>query len=132
VCMDFKTFVCMTCSGIHREFQHKCKGISLSNWTKEEVAAIEQGGNTKAQEEWMACWSEKDFPIPESGDKERIRTFIQKKYVDRKWHISRKRGSPNPEPISNILPEEPKVSPCPCPKKLISRVADCQQGCGTH
>lgn len=38
----------MTCSGLHREFQHKCKGISMSKWTAEEVKAIEAGGNLKA------------------------------------------------------------------------------------
>jgi len=38
----------MTCSGLHREFQHKCKGISMSKWTANEVKAIEAGGNTKA------------------------------------------------------------------------------------
>ena len=38
----------MTCSGLHREFQHKCKGISMSKWTPDEVKAIESGGNLKA------------------------------------------------------------------------------------
>jgi len=42
--------VCMTCSGLHREFQHKCKGISMSKWTAEEVKTIEGGGgNLKAE-----------------------------------------------------------------------------------
>ncbi|EKX51213.1 hypothetical protein GUITHDRAFT_66277 [Guillardia theta CCMP2712] len=37
ICMDYGTFVCTNCAGIHREFQHKCKGITMSNWTLEEV-----------------------------------------------------------------------------------------------
>jgi Arf-GAP domain and FG repeat-containing protein 1 len=37
VCVDFHTYVCMTCSGIHRELQHKVKGISMSKWNDEEV-----------------------------------------------------------------------------------------------
>ena len=39
----------MTCSGLHRELQHKCKGISMSKWTAEEVKAVEAGGNLKAE-----------------------------------------------------------------------------------
>lgn len=38
VCLDFHTFVCTTCSGVHREFQHKCKGISMSKWSPEEAS----------------------------------------------------------------------------------------------
>jgi hypothetical protein len=41
--------VCMGCSGLHREFQHKCKGISMSKWTADEVKAVEAGGNLKAE-----------------------------------------------------------------------------------
>eukprot|EP00960_Hanusia_phi_P006018 173472-Hanusia_phi.AAC.2 len=37
ICMDYGTFVCTSCAGIHREFQHKTKTISMSNWTLEEV-----------------------------------------------------------------------------------------------
>ena len=39
----------MGCSGLHREFQHKCKGISMSKWTADEVKAVEAGGNLKAE-----------------------------------------------------------------------------------
>jgi len=31
------------------EFQHKCKGISMSKWTADEVKAVEAGGNLKAE-----------------------------------------------------------------------------------
>eukprot|EP00961_Rhodomonas_salina_P102062 1372886-Rhodomonas_salina.1 len=88
--MDFNTFVCMSCVGIHREyassqresalrlshpelgphfssrvdacepcpdlappccrFQHKCKSISMSKWTAEEVKKVESGGNLKAEQ----------------------------------------------------------------------------------
>jgi hypothetical protein len=43
--MDFSTFVCMMCSGLHREINHKVKGISMSEFTEAEVAALTAGGN---------------------------------------------------------------------------------------
>jgi hypothetical protein len=38
--LDFSTFVCTACSGIHREFNHRVKSISLANFTEDEVRAI--------------------------------------------------------------------------------------------
>ncbi|KAJ1492729.1 hypothetical protein T484DRAFT_1770262 [Baffinella frigidus] len=55
-------------------FQHKCKGISMSLWTAEEVASIEEGGNVRH--------------TPEAGDTGKIRKFITLKYRDKKWDLS--------------------------------------------
>ncbi len=87
ICLDFHTFVCMTCSGVHREFQHKCKGISMSKWTPEEVKAIEaSGGNPHDSEVWLARWDASLFPRPAPNSLERIRKFIQMKYIERRWY----------------------------------------------
>ncbi len=32
VVIDFGTFVCSTCSGIHRQLMHKVKGLGMSNF----------------------------------------------------------------------------------------------------
>jgi hypothetical protein len=40
VVLDFHIYVCMTCSGIHREFQHKCKGISMSKVRVHRIAVF--------------------------------------------------------------------------------------------
>eukprot|EP00281_Chroomonas_sp_CCMP1168_P033933 CAMPEP_0206256802 /NCGR_PEP_ID=MMETSP0047_2-20121206/24984_1 /ASSEMBLY_ACC=CAM_ASM_000192 /TAXON_ID=195065 /ORGANISM="Chroomonas mesostigmatica_cf, Strain CCMP1168" /LENGTH=175 /DNA_ID=CAMNT_0053683311 /DNA_START=94 /DNA_END=617 /DNA_ORIENTATION=- len=119
ICLDFNTFVCMTCSGIHREFQHKCKGISMSKWTPTEVRNIEAGGNDKDRAIYLGKWREKDFPIPEAGDKARIRKFIELKYQEKRWYLDPAKAPqsgglaaddhPKPEPISKILNEEPKL-----------------------
>lgn len=49
VVVKFNTFICDTCSGIHREFSHRIKGISMSRWTEEEVEVIEHGGNKQVR-----------------------------------------------------------------------------------
>ncbi|KAK1376538.1 hypothetical protein POM88_032731 [Heracleum sosnowskyi] len=42
VCTTFWTFVCITCSGIHREFTHRVKSVSMS-FTSQEVEALQKG-----------------------------------------------------------------------------------------
>jgi len=85
ICLDFHTFVCQTCSGIHREFGHKIKGISLSEWTIGEVDAIEKGGNERAAQTWLARWTSSEFEEPDNSDMDRVREFIKSKYVDKRW-----------------------------------------------
>ncbi|GFZ09376.1 ARF GAP-like zinc finger-containing protein ZIGA4 [Actinidia rufa] len=45
VCTNFWTFVCVTCSGIHREFTHRVKSVSMAKFTSQEVEALQKGGN---------------------------------------------------------------------------------------
>lgn len=51
---DFNTFVCTACSGIHREFSHRVKSISLATFSEEEVAAVKAGGNDASNKLYMA------------------------------------------------------------------------------
>lgn len=52
--MDFNTFVCTACSGIHREFSHRIKSISLATFTDEEVEGVKKGGNNVNNALYMA------------------------------------------------------------------------------
>lgn len=45
VVMNFGVFVCSLCAGIHRELTHKVKGISMSNFTQQEIAFLAENGN---------------------------------------------------------------------------------------
>merc|ERR1719215_1962022 len=72
ICLNYMTFVCQVCSGIHREFGHKIKGISLSEWTPWEVQNIERGGNERAAKTWLAKWSPEACPEPDSGEQDSV------------------------------------------------------------
>eukprot|EP00930_Biecheleria_cincta_P007150 TRINITY_DN108304_c0_g1_i1.p1 TRINITY_DN108304_c0_g1~~TRINITY_DN108304_c0_g1_i1.p1 ORF type:complete len:425 (+),score=89.01 TRINITY_DN108304_c0_g1_i1:58-1332(+) len=85
VCLDFDIFVCQQCSGLHRTFGHRIKGISLSVWSAPEVAKMEDGGNEIAALKFLNRWSQQIFPQPAVGDLEGIREFIRLKYVEKKW-----------------------------------------------
>jgi hypothetical protein len=41
----FSVFVCSSCSGVHRQFGHRVKGISLCTFTSEEIESLKSGGN---------------------------------------------------------------------------------------
>jgi len=86
ICVDYQTFVCIECSGLHRELGHKVKSISMSDWTKGEVDAIEfSGGNVRDREVFLAAFDSAVFPRPTSQDRDKLRRFIRMKYIDRRW-----------------------------------------------
>jgi hypothetical protein len=45
VCIDFGTFVCLACSGYHRGFNRKVKGIGMGEFSDEDVAKVKKFGN---------------------------------------------------------------------------------------
>lgn len=118
VCLDYKTFVCQTCSGIHREFGHKIKSISLSEWSVMEVESIETGGNRRAAAKWLDRWTAAAGAEPDSANDEKykklenkkkaeevhkeIRSFIKQKYVDKVWE--RQGASPRAAPPEPATP----------------------------
>eukprot|EP00929_Paragymnodinium_shiwhaense_P010079 TRINITY_DN114568_c0_g1_i1.p1 TRINITY_DN114568_c0_g1~~TRINITY_DN114568_c0_g1_i1.p1 ORF type:complete len:720 (-),score=133.37 TRINITY_DN114568_c0_g1_i1:191-2350(-) len=83
ICLDFLTFVCQTCSGIHREFGHKIKGISLSEWNFGEVQRIEQGGNERNAKTMLGNVDSGEEP--DASNLDGLRDFIRKAYVHKAW-----------------------------------------------
>ena len=45
VVINFGTFVCTRCSGIHRDLSNKVKGIGVSNFSDAELALLNRMGN---------------------------------------------------------------------------------------
>jgi Putative GTPase activating protein for Arf len=55
VCMKFLTFVCNECKSSHQAISHRCKSLTMSAWTDEEVTQLERiGGNDVAHATWLA------------------------------------------------------------------------------
>jgi hypothetical protein len=78
VVLNYGTFVCTTCSGIHREEQHKIKSVGMSTFTTDEIKALDQGGNAVAKATWLARWTPSDGG-PTEGDVPKIRAYIKAK-----------------------------------------------------
>jgi hypothetical protein len=45
VMVPFGVFVCSACAGLHRDFSHKVKGISMSTFTDDDLKFLNQNGN---------------------------------------------------------------------------------------
>ncbi|XP_027357659.1 probable ADP-ribosylation factor GTPase-activating protein AGD14 isoform X2 [Abrus precatorius] len=85
VCINFWTFICMTCSGIHREFTHRVKSVSMAKFTSQEVDALQNGGNQRAREIYLKDWDFQRQRLPDNSNVEKIREFIRSVYVDRRY-----------------------------------------------
>uniref|UniRef100_A0A0D3GA64 Arf-GAP domain-containing protein n=1 Tax=Oryza barthii TaxID=65489 RepID=A0A0D3GA64_9ORYZ len=89
VCTSFSTFVCVSCSGIHREFTHRVKSISMAKFTSQEVSALQEGGNERGKEIYLKHWDFQGQPLPDISDVDRLRNFIKIVYVDRRFTAER-------------------------------------------
>ncbi|KVI01269.1 Arf GTPase activating protein [Cynara cardunculus var. scolymus] len=94
VCTSFWTFVCTTCSGIHREFTHRVKSVSMAKFTSQEVSALQGGGNASAKEIYFKEWDAQRQSFPDSSNVERLRDFIKHVYVDRRYSGERTSEKP--------------------------------------
>ncbi|XP_057733589.1 probable ADP-ribosylation factor GTPase-activating protein AGD14 [Arachis stenosperma] len=94
VCTNFWTFVCTNCSGIHREFTHRVKSISMAKFTSQEVNALQGGGNQRAKEIYFKEWDAQRNSFPDSSNVDRLRDFIKHVYVDRRFTGERANDKP--------------------------------------
>ncbi|KAA8521754.1 hypothetical protein F0562_012427 [Nyssa sinensis] len=85
VCTTFWTFVCTNCSGVHREFTHRVKSVSMAKFNAEEVNALQAGGNERARQIYFKAWDPQRHSFPDGSNLHRLRDFIKHVYVDRKY-----------------------------------------------
>ncbi|KAG6643866.1 probable ADP-ribosylation factor GTPase-activating protein AGD14 isoform X1 [Carya illinoinensis] len=85
VCTTFLTFICTNCSGVHREFTHRVKSVSIAKFSAEEVSALQAGGNGRARQIYFKSWDTRRQPYPDASNIQRLRDFIKGVYVDRKY-----------------------------------------------
>ncbi|RNC46244.1 putative ADP-ribosylation factor GTPase activating protein [Trypanosoma cruzi] len=139
VVTNFRVFVCSTCAALHRSLQHKVKGISMTEFTDEEVACLNVGGNDRAARVWLASYENNK---PPHGSDIAVRDFIvnafeNMAYVNREelerfqndlkavgtgapcCHLPHTMNLPLPEhgpqrPLTSLPPEQPtKEKPLP-------------------
>ncbi|PWZ05409.1 putative ADP-ribosylation factor GTPase-activating protein AGD14 [Zea mays] len=84
VCTSFSTFICTNCSGIHREFSHRVKSVSMAKFTSQEVSALQEGGNEHAKEIYFKHW-DLQGPVIDNSDVHRLRNFIKNVYVEHRY-----------------------------------------------
>ncbi|KAJ8446900.1 hypothetical protein Cgig2_013201 [Carnegiea gigantea] len=85
VCTTFWTFVCTNCSGVHREFNHRVKSISMAKFTSEEVSALQASGNERARQIYFKTWDPHRNFFPDNSNIHKLRGFIKHVYVERRY-----------------------------------------------
>lgn len=123
ICVKFQTFVCNDCKSSHQAISHRCKSVSMSTWTVEEVldlTTIRGGGNEVALRTWLANAP----PIggrydggsrPKSGDRIEIyKQFIVDCYEKRLFY-----GDASPISVQIASPTSSIQQMSASPKKTI-------------
>eukprot|EP00732_Lithocolla_globosa_P002275 Lithocolla_globosa_v1_NODE_1446_length_2570_cov_8.811531.p1 type:complete len:624 gc:universal NODE_1446_length_2570_cov_8.811531:1872-1(-) len=113
IVIPFSSFVCLPCSGLHREFNHRIKSISNSRFTPEEIATIKRGGNDRCRQIYLATWNPRDFAEPPVADTRGIRDFMRLKYVIKKWYRS-------PESLDEMPPVQEIPGKESLPKLIVA------------
>ncbi|KAK4432006.1 putative ADP-ribosylation factor GTPase-activating protein AGD14 [Sesamum alatum] len=98
VCTTFWTFVCMTCSGIHREFTHRVKSVSMSKFTSQEVDALQKGGNQRARELFLKAWDPQNMRLTDNSTADKVREFIKNVYVEKRYVVEKSLDRPPKDP----------------------------------
>mmetsp|Transcript_33330 Transcript_33330/g.38614 ORF Transcript_33330/g.38614 Transcript_33330/m.38614 type:complete len:1052 (-) Transcript_33330:256-3411(-) len=87
--LNFGTFICTVCSGVHREFNHRMKGISHASFSHEDVLKIKEAGNNETVNKiYLAGYNPSGEVVKQpqnNSDLSLLKLWIRRKYVDQKW-----------------------------------------------
>jgi len=82
--MSFGTFVCSRCSGLHRELNHKVKGLGMCVFKDDEVAFLTKWGNENARNVWMKKLKKSMEPPPK--DNVKLKDFMRAVFEQKKYY----------------------------------------------
>ncbi|KAK9715313.1 hypothetical protein RND81_06G156400 [Saponaria officinalis] len=119
VCTTFSIFICSTCSGIHREFTHRVKSVSMAKFTPQEITALQAGGNERAKETFFKDADAQRLSASDSSNVDKLRSFIKHVYVDRRY--TGERSIDKPPRVKNGDKEKPNENGRSDPSQSSSR-----------
>ncbi|CAG9583851.1 putative ADP-ribosylation factor GTPase activating protein [Leishmania major strain Friedlin] len=82
VVSDFGILVCSGCSAVHRSFQHKVKGITMSEFTDDEIARFSVSGNDRARKVWLSTFHDQ---LPRSGNVMALKDHVHVVFEERRF-----------------------------------------------
>ncbi|KAL0209720.1 hypothetical protein RCL1_008558 [Eukaryota sp. TZLM3-RCL] len=107
---DMAAFACVTCAGIHRTYNHRSKGISVSVFSDEELEILQNCGNRKVNAFYMATHNPTTDPLPNFNDKNAAKRFLDCKYEQKQW-FSATGTKPTPSQCTPSQPKPPTTTP---------------------
>lgn len=96
-------FICLNCSGIHRSMGvhlTKVRSANLDTWLPDQVKFAAAMGNGRAAVFWEARLPP-DFIRPRDGDMRALSVFINKKYKDHAYALTRWPGIPTMDDLQH-------------------------------
>ena len=69
-----------------RNHQFRIKGVSMSTFSEEEVAALGKVGNDAFNKIYLARLNPREYTLPNGTDENKLKEFIKQKYIDKRWH----------------------------------------------
>ena len=103
---ELGVFLCSICGGIHREFNHRVKGLSTCNFNEVEVMKLKSLGNEKGMLVWMANHNPQVNPIPDVKDSNRLKEFLRLKYLEKRFYQAQPVAQEKPV---DVRPAEKKL-----------------------
>ena len=86
VVSSFNVFVCSNCSGIHRQFGHRVKAVSLSSFSTEEVNSLQHDGGNDVFTRTYCATLPAEYVKPNGTSTDLIRNWIEDVYVLKKFY----------------------------------------------
>jgi stromal membrane-associated protein len=86
--ITFGTFVCLRCSGQHRQLQvhiTKIKSVNLDKWAPEMLEMYKHVNNTILNAYWEARLPRGYNKPGQNATSQEVESFIRDKYVNRRW-----------------------------------------------
>ena len=89
VVISLGIFVCLPCAGIHRELNHRVKGMGHSSFTMEEIQQLQQTSNDHVNSIYLQRYNphaERMKPPNGNANLNACKAWIKRKYIDRAWY----------------------------------------------
>lgn len=99
--------MCSRCAGLHRELNHKVKGISMSVFNDKETEFVRKWGNENAAKVWLHGLKKSGFAEPTGKDTYKLKEFMRAVYEQKRFY-QKEESSSEGESESEDEKEEPK------------------------
>ncbi|CAN8001565.1 unnamed protein product [Ixodes hexagonus] len=113
-------FLCIRCAGIHRNLGvhiSRVKSVNLDTWTPEQVACLQQMGNSKGRAVYEANLPD-NFRRPQTDSS--LEAFIRSKYEQKKYIAKEWVQPPMPPPAFDIEEDRKKDKDKKRPKAKVN------------
>jgi len=102
-------FVCSRCAGLHRELNHKVKGIIASVFNDKETEFLRKWGNENARKVWLHSFKKSKYGEPNSKDSQKLKEFMKTVYEQKRFY--KKEESSSEEESESESEEEKEREP---------------------